>query len=134
MEKPKKALSGPVTVVSILLLLAIAFRSALRMIYWWDHSNPVFAIWQGTAAGLCAFFALAFSMSLFSARDGVIARFCSQDSPLLPTAVGLIISIVGAYGMLVLVNEENVVIDWAFFGALLGAGLYILKRTFSVEA
>jgi hypothetical protein len=39
----------------------------------------------------------------------------------------------GAYGMLVLVNAENVVIDWAFFGALLGTGLYVLKRTFSVE-
>ena len=134
MEKPKKTLSGPITVISILLLLAIAFRSSLRMIYWWDHSNPVFAIWQGSAAGLSAFFALAFAMSLFSAKDGVIARFCSQDSPFLPTAVGLMLSIAGAYGMLVLVNEENVVIDWAFFGALLGTGLYVLKRTFSVEA
>ena len=133
MEKPKKTLSGPVTAISILLLLSIAFRSCLRMIYWSDHSNPVYAIWQGTAAALCAFFALAFAMSLFNSKDGVISRFCSQDSPFLPTSVGLLLSIAGAYGMLVLVNEENVVFDWAFFGALLGTGLYVLKRTFSVE-
>lgn len=133
MGKPKKTLSGPVTAICILLLLAVAFRSFLSMTYWWDHSNPVFAIWRGTVAGLCAFFALAFGMSLFTSKDGVIGRFCSQDSPFLPTAVGLILSIAGAYGMLVLVNEGNVVIDWAFFGSLLGIGLYILKRTFSVE-
>jgi hypothetical protein len=143
MEKPKKTLSGPVTVISIVLLLSIAFRSFLRMIYWWDHSNPIFAIWQGTAAALGAFFALAFALSLFdkgtfgeaklSSKDGFISRFCSQDSPFLPTAVGLLLSMTGAYGMLVLVNEENVVFDWTFFGALLGTGLYVLKRTFFVE-
>jgi hypothetical protein len=133
MEKPKKTLSGPVTIICILLLLAVASRSFLRMTYWWDHSNPVFAIWQGTAAGLGVFFALAFGVSLFSSKGGVIGRFCSQDSPFLPTAVGLILSIAGAYGMLVLVNEGNVVVDWTFFGALLGTGLYVLKRTFSVE-
>lgn len=132
MERPKKTQSGPVIAITVLLLLAVALRSFLRMIYWWDHSNPAFAIWQGTAAGLSAFFALAYGMSLFASKDGVIGRFCSQDSPMLPTAVGLILSIAGAYGMLVLVNEENVVIDWAFFGALLGTGLYVLKRTFSV--
>jgi len=133
MEKPKKTLSGPLTVISILLLLSIAFRSFLRMIYWSDHSNPVFAIWQGTAAALSGFFALAFAMSLFDSKDGFISRFCSKDSPFLPTAAGLVLSIAGAYGMLVLVNEENVVFDWTFFGALLGTGLYVLKRTFSVE-
>jgi len=103
------------------------------MNYWWDHSNPVFAIWQGTVTGLSAFFALAFGMALLSSKDGVIGRFCSQDSPFLPTMVGLILSIAGAYGMLVLVDEENVVVDWTFYGALLGTGLYVLKRTFSVE-
>jgi hypothetical protein len=45
----------------------------------------------------------------------------------------LLLSIAGAYGMLVLVNEQNVLFDWTFFGALLGAGLYVLKRTFSVD-
>jgi hypothetical protein len=129
---PKKPLSGPVTAIIILLLLSVALRSFLRMTYWWDHSNAGFAIWQGTAAGLSAFFALAYGISLFASKDGVIGRFCSQDSPFLPTAVGLLLSIAGLYGMLFLVNEENVVIDWTFFGALLGTGLYILKRTFSV--
>jgi hypothetical protein len=133
MEKPKKTLSGSVTVISIVLLLSIAFRSFLRVIYWWDHSNPVFAIWQGTAAALGAFFALALAMSLFNSKHGFISRFCSQDSPFLPTAVGLLMSIAGAYGMLVLVNEENVVFDWTFFGALLGSGLYVLRRTFFIE-
>jgi hypothetical protein len=133
MEEPKKTLSGPVTAICVLLLLAVAFRSFLRMNYWWDHSNPVFAIWAGTVAGLSAFFALAFGMSLLASKDGVIGRFCSQDSPFLPTMVGLMLSIAGAYGMLVLVNEENVVVDWTFFGALLGTGLYVLKRTFSVD-
>jgi hypothetical protein len=133
MEKPKKTLSRPVTITCILLLLAVASRSFLRMTYLWDHSNPVFAIWQGTAVAFGAFFAVALGMSLFSFKGGVIGRFCSQDSPLLPTAVGLMLSIAGAYGMLVLVNEENVVIDWTFFGALLGTGIYVLKRTFTVE-
>ena len=62
-----------------------------------------------------------------------MSRFYSQDSPFLPTAVGLILSITGAYGILVLVNEENEVAYLTFFGALLGIGLYVLKRTFSVE-
>jgi hypothetical protein len=132
-EKPKKTLSGPVTAISILLLLSIAFRSFLRMIYWRDHANPAYAMWQGTAAALGAFFALAFAISLFKSKDGVISRFFSQGSPFLSTAVGLLLSVAGAYGMLVLVNEENVVFDWTFFGALLGTGLYVLKRTFSVE-
>jgi hypothetical protein len=103
------------------------------MTYWWDHSNPVFAIWQGTAVAFGGFFALALGASLFSFKGGFIGRLCSRDSPFLPTAVGLTLSIAGAYGMLVLVNEENVVINWTFFGALLGTGLYVLKRTFSVE-
>ena len=132
MDTPKKALSGPVTAISIVLLLAIAFRSFTRMIYWWDHSNPAYAIGQGTSAAVCAFVALAFAMSLFTSKGG-ISRFSSQDSPFLPTAVGLLLSIGGAYGMLVLVTEENFYFDWTFFGALLGTGLYVLKRTFSVE-
>lgn len=33
----------------------------------------------------------------------------------------------------ILVNEQNVLFDWTFFGALLSAGLYVLKRTFSVD-
>ena len=132
-------MSRPITIVSVLLLMAIAFRSFLRMTYWWGHSNPVFAVWQGAVAGVCAFLALGFGASLFSSeggaisKEGAIGRFFSQESPLLPTAVGLILSITGAYGVLVLVNEENVVFDWGFFGALFGTGLYVLKRTFSVQ-
>ena len=133
MEKPKKTLSGPVAVTSTLLLFAVAARYFYRMTYWWDHSNPVFAIWYGTAGGLFAFCAVGLAVSLFTSKDGVIGRLYSQNSPFLPIAVGLSLSIAGGYGMLVLVNAENVVIDWAFFGALLGTGLYVLKRTFSVE-
>ena len=139
MDKPKKTMSGPVTIVSTLMLLAIALRSFFRMTYWWDHANPVFAIGQGAVATLTAFLALAFGASLFPSKEGSIhkegamSRFYSQDSPFLPTAVGLILSITGAYGMLVLVNEENEVTYLTFFGALLGIGLYVLKRTFSVE-
>jgi hypothetical protein len=111
------------------------------MSYWWDHSNPVFAIWHGTVALFSALFALAFGLSFMDSKDGliglskdgVIARFCSRESPFLPTVVGLMLSIAGAYGMLALVTEKYFVLDWTFFGALLGAGLYVLKRTFSME-
>ena len=80
---------------------------------------------------------LVFAIPIVSSKNppklGLISRLCSRESPLLPTAVGLILSIAGAYGMLALVNEQNFVIDWIFFGAVLGTGLYILKRTFSVD-
>jgi hypothetical protein len=107
------------------------------MRYWWDHSNTVFVIWQGTIAGIATLFALAFGASFFRSKDsgtgGIFGRFFSQDSPLIPTAAGLMLSMAGAYGMLFLVTEDNVEIDWGFFGALLGCGIYVLKRTFSME-
>jgi hypothetical protein len=93
MQKPKKTLSGPVTVTGILLLLAMAARSFYRRTYWLRHANPVFAIWHGTAVGLSAFFAVGLAASLFTLKDGVISRFCSQNSAFLPTAVGLLLSI-----------------------------------------
>jgi hypothetical protein len=139
METTKKRMSKPVTAVSAILLLIMAFRLILGMMYWWDHSNPFFVLWQGAIAAVCLFLALGFGGSLFlSERETVshesaIGRFCSQESPVLPTAVGLTLSIAGGYGMLVLVTEENVAIDWSFFGALLGTGLYVLKRTFLEE-
>jgi hypothetical protein len=107
------------------------------MRYWWDHSNTVFVIWQGAIAGIATLFALAFGASFFRSKDsgtgGIFGRFFSQDSPLIPTAAGLMLSMAGAYGMLFLVTEDNVEIDWGFFGALLGCGIYVLKRTFSME-
>lgn len=133
MAQSSKTLSGPVSVISTVLLTAMAFRSFLRMNYWWNHANPVFAIGNGIVAFITGSVALVYILPLFASKSGFITGLVSRDSPLLPTAVGLVLAAAGGYGMLFLVDEEFVVIEWAFYMAVLGAGVYILRRTFSVE-
>jgi len=103
------------------------------MNYWWNHANPVFAIGNGIVAFITGSVALVYILPLFASKSGFITGLVSRDSPLLPTAVGLVLAAAGGYGMLFLVDEEFVVIEWAFYMAVLGAGVYILRRTFSVE-
>jgi hypothetical protein len=49
----------------------------------------------------------------------------------LPTIVGLLLLATDVYGLIVL-TDEHVEIEWTFYGAVAGTGLYILKRTFYV--
>ena len=131
-------MSKPMRVTAALLLGAIAFRSVVRTNFWWDHGNPVFALSNGIGAFITGWLAIGYLMSVVysessdRSKDTFMARFVSSESPVMPTLVGLILCAAGAYGMLVLVTEENFYVDWGFFGALLAAGIYILRRTFSV--
>jgi hypothetical protein len=133
MAQSAKPLSGPLSAISTVSLTAIAFRSFARMDYWWDHSNPVLALGNAVATFITGSMALAFIVSSFASKAGFITRLVSRDSPLVPTIVGLVLAVAGAYGMLVMVDAENVAIEWTFYGAVLAAGIFILRRTFSVE-
>jgi hypothetical protein len=63
--------------------------------------------------------------------QGPLARFFDQDSPVLPVILGLALVGSGGYGLLVVSNYAGV--DWMVYGALAGAGVYVLKRTFAVS-
>jgi high-affinity K+ transport system ATPase subunit B len=103
------------------------------MNYWWAHSNPPFAISSGISAFITGSIALTFILSFFASEAGSITRLVSRDSPLLPTTVGLVLAAAGIYGMLVLIDDEYVAFEWPFYAAVFAAGIYILRRTFTVE-
>jgi hypothetical protein len=63
--------------------------------------------------------------------NGPFARFFDQESPALPVILGLALLGGGGYGLLVLSNYSG--IDWLVYVALVGAGVYVLKRTFGVQ-
>jgi hypothetical protein len=63
--------------------------------------------------------------------QGLLTRFFDQESPILPVILGLALIGSGAYGLLVVSNYAG--IDWMVYGALAGAGVYVLKRTFAVS-
>jgi len=56
-------------------------------------------------------------------------RFFDQESPVLPVLLGLALLGSGGYGLLVRSNYAG--IDWVVYGAVAGAGVYVLKRTFA---
>jgi hypothetical protein len=60
---------------------------------------------------------------------GSLPRFFDRESPVLPVIIGLALLGSGGYGLLVLSNYTGP--DWMLYGALAGAGLYVLKRTFA---
>jgi hypothetical protein len=60
---------------------------------------------------------------------GPLSRFFDRDSALLPAATGLMLMLVGAYGLLFVSNYQRP--DWVLYGALTLGGLYVLKRTFA---
>jgi hypothetical protein len=62
--------------------------------------------------------------------EGPLSRFFDQESPALPVILGLALLGGGGYGLLVLSNYAG--FDWMVYGALAGAGVYVLKRTFAV--
>jgi hypothetical protein len=128
-----KPLSKPMAVISTMLLSVMTIRSFIRMNFWWGHSNPPFAIGSGISALITGSIALTFILSFFASEAGFITRFVSRESPLLPTTVGLVLAAAGIYGMLVLIDEEYVAFEWPFYAAVFGAGVYVLRRTFSVE-
>jgi hypothetical protein len=129
----KKPLQGPLLGICIILTGAIAVRLSLTSIYWWDHSNPVFAIWFGLGAGFNALISMSLIASILTSADGAISRFCSQESPWIPTFAGLAFVGAGLYGMLVLPDFDDVETVWIVYGAVAGLGAYILKRTFSIS-
>jgi hypothetical protein len=131
MAQSNKPLSGPVSVIATVMLTVMAIRSFIMMKYWWDHSNPPFAISSGISAFITGSIALTFVLS-FASEAGSLTRLVSRDSPLLPTTVGLVLAAAGIYGMLVLIDDEYVAFEWPFYAAVFGAGVYILRRTFSV--
>jgi hypothetical protein len=59
-----------------------------------------------------------------------LSGFFDRQSALLPTALGVVLLGAGGYGLLVLANYQG--LDWVVYAAAAGAGLYVLKRTFSV--
>ena len=61
--------------------------------------------------------------------DGPFDRFFDQESPALPIILGLALLGSGGYGLLVLSNYTG--IDWMLYGALVGGGAYVFKRTFA---
>jgi hypothetical protein len=63
--------------------------------------------------------------------EGPLTRFFDQESPVLPVILGLALVGSGGYGLLVVSNYAGV--DWMVYGALAGAGVYVLKRTFAVS-
>jgi hypothetical protein len=63
--------------------------------------------------------------------EGPLARFFDQESPVFPVILGLALVGGGGYGLLVVSNYAG--IDWMVYGALAGAGVYVLKRTFAVS-
>jgi hypothetical protein len=56
-------------------------------------------------------------------------RFFDQESPVLPVTLGLALLGGGAYGLFVLSNYTGM--DWIVYGAVAGAGVLVLKRTFA---
>lgn len=116
-------------------MTAIALRCVVRMNYWLDHRNPIFALSNAFTALVTGLIAMTYVVALLpsvSSQDSWLTRLVSRDSPVLPTTVGLILAAVGAYGMLDLVTQENFYFDWTFFGLVLAAGIYVLRRTFAV--
>jgi hypothetical protein len=63
--------------------------------------------------------------------EGPFARFFDQESPALPVILGLALLGSGGYGLLVVSNYTG--IDWVVYGVLVGAGAYVLKRTFTTS-
>ena len=87
---------------------------------------------NGVSAFISGSIALTYILSFFASEAASITRLVSRDSPLLPTTVGLLLVAAGVYGMLVLIDEEYVAFEWPFYAAVFGAGVYILRRTFTV--
>jgi hypothetical protein len=56
-------------------------------------------------------------------------RFFDQESPVLPVTLGLALLGGGGYGLLVLSNYTGM--DWIFYCAVAGTGVFVLKRTFA---
>jgi hypothetical protein len=55
-------------------------------------------------------------------------RFFDQESPVLPVILGLALLGGGGYGLVVLSKYNGM--DWIVYGAVAGAGVLVLKRTF----
>ena len=56
-------------------------------------------------------------------------RFFDQESPVLPVTLGLALLGGGGYGLFVLSNYTGM--DWIVYGAVAGAGVFVLSRTFA---
>jgi hypothetical protein len=110
---------------------ALAVRGLAAALYWRDHGNPIFAFEYAVAASVMGLIAVSFAYSFVASEAGVFDRFVSQDSPVLPTVVGLLLLAAGLYGLIVL-TDQHVEIEWTLYGAVAGTGIYILKRTFFV--
>ena len=124
-----------------LRLMAVVFVWACMGLSGYLANHPEYVVqWLGTVllAGVTIAVGLAFYGEMVPTRVtqtaaspiGPMTRFFDQRSPLLPTALGLALSGGGAYGLLVLSNYQSA--DWVLYAAVAGAGIWVLKRRFSV--